>query len=405
MKKIVNYLFATVLGLSATLVSSCDKKDDEGVKSYKLSVAVSLADEDVYFADLGVSELSLSYSKGNGSATEVKIDTLGTELSLPQGVYSISVSGKLSASRLLSGSTSVELYGDGKADVKLSQIASSPLIFRAIRSCGGIKGYTRDNFFEIVNNSDEVQYLDGVLLGCMATGNFTTASAWLDYVDSGIYPADIQGFVVAFPGSGKEHPLEPGKAVVIANDATNHSAAAAEGNLCPDLSKADWEVFVSAEIYSKTKDTDYADVPNLEVVHYVSNDVWCQSLLNGGAFIFKLPEGTSIDDYVKDPANLATTPGTTSATQYLMVPSEYVLDAVSLYNPTKDRSTIRPFFATWDEADGVAQATQWSGKGVRRKVSKVVDGRAYFQDTNNSFQDFLTNVDVVPGAEYNTVDE
>ena len=399
MKKVITILCAAALLLPA--ITSCNK--DGGVTKYKLTLTFALADETQSFAELGIKELTLSYSKGSKETT-VTVDTLGVELEIAQGTYNISVSAPVSDRLTISGASSVELFEDSAVNIELSQIPSSPLIFRAIYSCGGIKGYTRDNFFEIVNNSDEVQYLDQVLLGCMATGNFTAASAWLENVQKGLYPADVQGFVIAFPGSGKEHPIQPGEVVVLANDAVNHSEKAAEGNNFPDLSNADWEVYVSADFKANTKDTDYADVPNMNIVHYVSNDIWCQSLLNGGAFMFKLPEGTSIDSFVKDEKNLSTTPGTTSATQYLMVPSEYVLDAVTLYNSSKDKSTFFPFFAWWDEADMVAQATQNSGNGVRRKVTKVVDGRAYYKDTNNSAADFITNVKIVPGAKYTEVD-
>ncbi|MCR5561550.1 MAG: DUF4876 domain-containing protein [Bacteroidales bacterium] len=403
MKKV----FVTILiaaAAVASVLSSCQKnpEGEEGVKKYNLTVKLAVADS-LLFEDLGDKSLTLSYSKGADSK-DVPIDTAGVILKLPQGTYSLSVSGKLSPSVSLSGAASVELYQDAEASIELTQIMASPLIFRAIYSCCGIKGYTRDNFFEIVNNSDEVQYLDGVCLGCYSGANYTSASAWLPLVQKGLYPGDVGGAIIAFPGSGKEHPLEPGQAIVLANDATDHSTKAPAGNNCPDLSGADWEVYIGSDLKSNTKDTDYADVPNMEVIHFVSNDVWCQSIQNGGAFMFRMPEGVDVKKFAADSTNLMITPGTQAQTYYVMIPSEYVLDAVSLRNTAKDESTLFPFFASWDEVAMVPQATQNSGNGVRRRVVKVENGRAYYQDTNNSKKDFISNVKIVPGAEYTEVD-
>lgn len=405
MKKAVKLFLAAAATLA--LFAACEDQK-EGVKKYTLTVTTTVAAED-QVEGVSPTDLVLKWTKGgkSGTVTPDALSLVEDEntivVELPQGNYSINVSGVLGYAKI-GGQADVELYDDTEISIELKKIKTSSLIFRTIYSCWGIKGYTRDNYFEIVNNSDEVQYLDNVALGCVSGANFTSASAWLELTRQGLYVGDLGGSVVAFPGTGKDYPLQPGEVVVIANDATNHSELAAEGNNCPDLSGADWEIYIDATLMANTKDTDYTDVPNLRVIHFVSNDIWCQSALNGGVFMFRLPEGQSLEDFAADENNLMTTPGTSATTQYLMIPSQYVLDAVSLYNPAKDRSTIFPFFASWDEADGVDQATQFSGKGVRRKVISVENGIAKYKDTNNSFEDFLTNVTMTPRQAYTEVD-
>jgi hypothetical protein len=42
--------------------------------------------------------------------------------------------------------------------------------------------------------------------------------------------------------------------------------------------------------------------------------------------------------------------------------------------------------------------TGWSGKSIRRKVTKIENGRPYYQDTNNSTNDFLLDQPLKPGV-------
>ena len=96
-----------------------------------------------------------------------------------------------------------------------------------------------------------------------------------------------------------------------------------------------------------------------------------------------------------------TTPGTESSFQYLMFPSEYVLDAIDIWEA--DSEEHYPTFLAVDDAEGIIGPAAWSGKAVRRKVSKIENGRAYYKDTNKSSADLVVEK-VVPGAEPTQVD-
>lgn len=78
-----------------------------------------------------------------------------------------------------------------------------------------------------------------------------------------------------------------------------------------------------------------------------------------------------------------------------MIPSKYLLDAVEMFDATE--STHYHTLLAQDDA-GSALVNGWSGKSIRRKVTKVENGRAYYQDTNNSTDDFLTGQPLTPGV-------
>ena len=94
------------------------------------------------------------------------MDANPKEIELPQGQYKVTVTGKVTdeAKASLSGSTSVDLYAHTPVTVNLQKIMQSTLIFKTIHNAGSKQYYMHESYFEIVNNSDEVQYLDNLIL-------------------------------------------------------------------------------------------------------------------------------------------------------------------------------------------------------------------------------------------------
>ena len=397
-RTILQALWAVLAILAVAPLASCSDDDGgEGVKSYDVTVNLNLPAE--VSAD-NVADLILVTTKGSVSDTIQLASTSATKLTLAQGQYTFSVRGKVKdeAAAYIVANASADVYAEQTVALNLEKVIQSPLIFKAIYTTGGKAGYVLDSYFEIVNNSDEVQYLDNLLLSA-PSGNQTKENAWQAAGYTDLYECG-QGTVLAFPGTGKDYPLQPGQSVLIANDATDHSQAAPEGNFCPDLSKADWEVYIS----KVTGETDYA-APNLNVIF--QNNTYMKAFALGffarGYILAKLPEGITPEAYAADPANIMTTPNTTSTMQYLMIPSKYVLDAVDMWDG--DKETHYPTFLPKDDAQGVIASTTWAGKCIRRKVTKIVNGRPYYQDTNNSSADFLNNQPLTPGQTPTEVDQ
>jgi hypothetical protein len=398
MKKNVMKFFYVMIAIVMILpVTSCSKDDDNGVQSYQLALGFDFP-SGLEASNIG--NVKLVMTKGTKNDT-IKLTTLkDTVLSLAQGQYSFTVLGKVKdeAAAYISGTTSVDLYANTSSKISIQKVVQSPLIFKAIYTTGGKSGYVMDEYFEIVNNSDEVQYLDGLILSS-PTGNQKTANAWQANGYTDIYECG-QGTVVAFPGTGKDYPIQPGQSVVVANDAANHNVLAPAGNLCPDLSGANWEIYIS----NVTGEVDYS-APNLDVIF--QNNTYMKAFGLGffgrGYILAKLPDGMTPAGFAANASNIMTTPGTTSTMQYLMIPSKYVLDAVDIWNPGSE--THYGTFLAADDAQGVLASTAWAGKCVRRKVTKIVNGRAYYQDTNNSSNDFLNGQDLTPGKTPTSVDE
>lgn len=118
---------------------------------------------------------------------------------------------------------------------------------------GSSQKYFFDQFIELYNSSDSTKYLDGVMV-MRFSGNTAGKGSGADEGDDG----DIDGatYVFKFPGNPGEtnYPFPPGKFIVLAQNAINHTAS---GGI--DLSHADWEFFNQ---YS-TKDMDNQGVPNI----------------------------------------------------------------------------------------------------------------------------------------------
>ena len=383
---------------------SCSEDNDEGMKSYKLTVSYSLP-SDVEASNVEELKLILGSTAKNDT---LSLDANPKEIELPQGQYKVTVTGKVAdeAKAYLSGSTSVDLYANTSVTVNLQKVMQPSLIFKTIHNSGSKQYYMHESYFEIVNNSDEVQYLDNLILTA-PTGNQQTANAWQANGYEDLYACG-QGSVVAFPGNGHDYPLQPGESVLIANDATNHKLAygedvsqAADYASCPDLSNADWEIYLDYN----ANDVDY-DAPNLKTIFYNNQYMFAFGLgVSGRSYVLaKLPEGMTPEAYAALESSVMYEPGTSSTSMsYLVIPSKYVLDAVDIYDPETENHY--PTFLPQDDATGVKGNPMYSAKCIRRKVTKIENGRPYYQDTNNSAADFLRDQPLTPGETPTSVDE
>lgn len=383
-------LVAALLLVGSAAFFSCNNDDDVKIKSYPMEVKFALNDG-LAWNNITDAKLIVSNDKGLHDTISIKGDTT---ITFVQGQYNFVVTGKVKdeAAAYVQGTAGANLFQNATVNVALSKVVRSSLIFKAIYTTGGKQGYMKDGYFEIVNNSDEVQYLDGLILSAPA-GKQQNKNAWQANGFEDLYACG-QGQVLAFPGSGHDYPLQPGQSVLIANDGANHKDLAGAGNHCPDLSKADWEVYLSYV----NGEIDYS-AKNLDVI-FVNNKYMKAFGLGffGRAYVLaRLPQGMTPEAFAADHSNIRKEPGNAAATmEYLVIPSKYVLDAVDIWDA--QTTNHYPTFQAKDDAEGVLASKAWEGKCVRRKVTKVVNGRAYYQDTNNSANDFLNNQELKPGV-------
>ncbi len=256
----------TVQRASITVNVSVDPSDAALASQAQLS----LAGATVRFVRVGSGEPERARTLDQSGS--VRLD------SLLEGRYAISVDRVLSETELarLEPSQREAAVFAGGTQVNLSPPSPQTLSIALVAARRGslviseLFGYAPDapNFYsfghyiEVYNNVDTTVFLDGVLLfrtpgtlhaaspaACSITDAFRSDSTT-------IWPS----LIWAFPGSGREYPVPPGTARVMAMDAINHRAASPLTQQV-DLSRADFE-----EIGSEA-DTDNPFAANLVRVY------------------------------------------------------------------------------------------------------------------------------------------
>lgn len=397
MKKYFSFALMALMMLgSAVMFTSCGDDDDK-VKTYQLNVNLSL--NDGLTLD-NISNLKMVVTNSLEQEQTIELADIATTMTVVGGQYNFVVSGKVKdeAAAYATGTGSASVYADSNVTIQVSKSLQGTLVWKTIYTTGAKAGYLKDSYFEIANNSDEVQYLDQVMM-FYATSGQTAESSWqaAGFLDR--YPM-AQGSLVCFPGNGTDYPLQPGESVLIANDAANHKELSGS-DACPDLSNADWEIYLSK---ATRNEVDY-QTKDMVDVYYSSFTIasFAQGLFNGGYVIAKCPEGMTPQQFVEDTNNFSTTPGTTSTNLILLMPSKYIIDAVMMWDCRK--TSFYGNFLPKDDASGILSSPSNSGKCIRRKVSKIENGRVYYQDTNNSANDFLNNQPLTPGVTPTSVDQ
>ncbi len=398
MKKVIK--FFGIFAACSVILTSCDWFDT--LKLYNATFTFT-PEDNIEVADL--TDITLIVTGPEVDTLELNSLAPVTDL-LVQGQYTATLTARVKddATAQISGYATFDLFEEKQVNIDLSLSYKSPLVFKTIYSTGGAQYYVLDSYVEIVNNSDEVQYLDGLMLAC-PLGNLKQESAWQvafpDKYNSG------QGAVLAFPGNGTDYPLQPGEFIVLADQAMNHKLAYGtdeskkeEYQKSPDLSGANWEK------YYGNGDTDNENVPNMKVV-YTNNKsmkMWAFGVTGRAYMLIRLPEGMTPEQFAADENNYSTTPNTSATTLFMLFPSKYVLDAVDIYGNGVAAESNYPFFLAKDDAKGVEASPSYAGKCVRRKVEKIVNGRVYYKDSNNSSVDFKNNQDNTPGLVPNSID-
>ncbi len=399
----VKYFSLLILLTGVLSLSSC-KSDDE-IKQ----TAVTLTNSSIQGLDNpAVSNLVYSFknvSTGKTvTSTELQSAGNSTQYYLPEGLYNITAEGDVSYSE--SGKTlsakvkgykeSVQLTGDAvsvalnlfiyydNADFVISEVE-----FTGTKTPEG-KTYLGDQYIKIYNNSDSVLYADGLLI---LESEYGTNSKY-DYSPDIMSQAMTVQAIYMIPGSGKEHPVNPGKSILISDKAIDHTAINTNSF---DLSKSDFEWYDVSTVASQ-QDTDNPDVPNLDKIYCYTKSVW--TLHNQGVkayAIARLDKSVTKDAFLtsykyEGSYKLHLTAGdyTINVNSY-KIPNSWIIDAVNV----SVKSTFQWIVTDpsldmgWTYCSEVASDANRFGKSIRRKVlSSTPDGRQILKDTNNSTNDF-----------------
>lgn len=391
MKKIVILLIA----VSAIFATSCQKDDDP---VYQLSVTVNFPD--TYASTVAEGAWVFATESGSGRIDSAQTDGSGVALitDLPAGIYNVSAALTLTESKaetetgvaevivLSAAKNNFSVLQDSELSLDLVGAALGGFVFKEVYYTGSKtledKSYFSDQYYEIYNNSTDVIYADGLCIGIVDGWAFkATISVWLE-------PYPTKQAMTSFwyvPGTGTEHPINPGESIIIAQDGIDHQTDTLGNPNSPvNLGDADFEVFVYRD---DNKDLDAPAVPNME--HGFDNGLgydWLTSVFGCGYVIFRV-DG-DIDTYVTN--NKATKPESTSTKEYVLIDNTMIIDAFQAY--ADDSETGMPKLHPVNDAGFTFDPNgTYTGKCVRRKVKTVINGRTVYQDTNNSTNDFLND--------------
>ncbi len=393
LRKLFSFMQFTAL---AILLTACS--DDEN--------NVKKANAILYFcAPEWVGE-SFSWTEGTAKFTEINTDsktsldlTSNDQVNIPEGLYSISVEGKIK-------------YGDNTTNVRGSKenllisapsttieitlsyyTTSSGIVFQEIYTTGspkstGTGGLTGDKFFKLYNNTDHTIYADGIAL--LETPILTSDD--YEYTPDPIKSSFYTQVVYVIPGNGTQYPILPGKSIVIADQANDHTS-----NNGLDLQNADFEWYDET---STGADTDNPSVPNLDKWYSYSLSIWTPTNQCNRAFgIARIPVSKEdfLNDYYLECTYIHPANGKTMSKKGYLVPSEWILDAVNMSAKSNFKMLATPVSVDKSYAYVATTISDNSrfGKSIIRKVAETKEnGRVILQDTNDSANDFQCGVTV-----------
>ena len=240
MKKILYYLVPLA---TAFLLCGClkDMKDGELLHGNReVLISIDLPGELASLDKSGFKVTMRNTKIGNTYTSET--DAKGeTRIDAEYGNYSVIISKVADVggiSKFLHATRDFVLNKDGQSagtnNLEIKATARGTIILKEVyfhktKTADGKANYNYDQYFTLCNNSDDVQYLDGVGVGFHTSFNSGKSAVynkfWLGSTSTELrdsIPVNAFGFV--FPGEGREHPIQPGEEVVIALSAVEHTA-------------------------------------------------------------------------------------------------------------------------------------------------------------------------------------
>lgn len=446
-------LFYFILIFSMSIFSfSCKKLQNDwkpNIAPNSLTITISLP-ADSAFTGLPLSNFPVIVK----SERSLRLDTLYTDIhgsvqftNMDNGNYIITSFRKFSEAEMLNYTNVARIVafngtngsyklgtGGGLVTLPLSAGSFGSLVFKQLYYVGsGTQGAsTRDQFVEIYNNTADTIYADSLYFGTAYGINSTYNSlnpTTTPYILSSTRQYDwtkslysvgtpvpstsanadylFANNLFRVPGTGKTYPIAPGNSIIIAASAINHKApyTAANGSavtvanpdLTVDLSKADFEVYLTGLVPIPSPTDIDNPAPNMVLVKVTGTDL-SLSLQRNGFFIFKTKENVSAWFSYPDPSQSRIT---TNTQLYWQVPKKYIIDAVETQYTTStviSSADLVPakLGADLDGGFGYCTGTNNSQALMRKTDSITVGGRHILKETNNSSNDFELRTRAVP---------
>jgi hypothetical protein len=397
------------------IASSCQNKLDDLVSenpysegTRKLNISL-IYPEDFQHEKKAGAQITIINST-NGAEYELLSDDQGkTSIDLQYGFYRVSVTDKgtpISGAIPLFNRTIDQirltdtLKGDMNLNVELFLSYAGQLLIKEVyyRGCTGPdnKTFQYDKYLSIYNNSNDVAYLDSVCLGTVEPYNAPTNPSYWTYINSEGQTVirdtiPIIEAVWQFPGTGTSHPLLPGEEAVVAlSAAVNHTILRP---MSVNLDVPGYWVCYN----QRYTNANYHPSPGPNLANHWLDLLWKEGTATAYPFstsspavvLFRIPE-VGAQAYVNNPANRSRRPASTSSTEYVMIPSAWVLDGVEAFDrETKNKRMPASIDATYIL---MGDEDRYLGKTIHRKIddeaTAKTGGRIVYMDTNNSSNDF-----------------
>jgi hypothetical protein len=384
----------TLIPAAAVALTGCDDSMTGSLPQSAVEVQLTLP---VNVEADDVRDGRFSFLNINTGATDTFLQ--GETIFLLPGLYDVSYSADVTlpngvTSQLKALRQSVTL-GEGENRIILSpylNITGDDFIISEIFFTGTLQGsgnqYNGDDYIKIYNNTDHVLYADGLTL---FESKFTTTQK-LDYTPSIMGEAMTVDALYTIPGSGKEHPVNPGEYLLIADTGIDHRVINPNSF---DLSHADWEWY-DVSTQPSQLDIDSPTVENLDKWYCYTQSIFVlhnQGLKAYGLARIPIDSQTYIKDYYYTyDYTLVTQAGSFPMNQSAYrLPNEWIVDVVNCSaRSTYQWNVSAPVLDMgWTWCSQIEHDKERYFKAVRRKmIALSPEGYPILQDTNNSSEDF-----------------
>lgn len=260
------------------------------------------------------------------------------------------------------------------------------------------KKYDSGKYFKIYNNSNRTLYADGLLI-CLSEFNPWTKRNVTPNIFNSSFPVSA---ILMLPGKGKDYPVEPGKSIVVCDNAINHKTTNPNAyNLTPAavIGKAGTQYLFEFPNTDNPKlgEVDNPEVPNAKVI-FTTMKLNTVYLHNRGAetyAIARLGENISLTEYLnqyKYDYSYLNEAGNISKRSVYKIPNEWIADAANVSTPGKHNwLVISPSIDRgWTYCSLNDKDITRFDTCIKRKIKeKNANGIDILQDTNNSTEDFI----------------
>lgn len=382
-----------LLGVAVLLLAGCTEKSMDSLRTY------STGGVEIHYpqaqSGLSVSAETLTFTnKSTGEAVTV---SRGDDVTLLIGLYDCNYNASVEIDGVegtIYGNVASVVIKDSLRFPMQSYLVvkATDFIFEEIFFAGTLqptgKSYNGDNYIKIFNPTDHVLYADGV---AFCESAFTSSLLYQYDPDIREEAMTVQAIYVV-PGSGTDHPVEPGGSFLICDTGIDHRVANPNSI---DLSHADMEWYDVSSSASNV-DIDSETVPNLDKWYCYTASYWI--LHKRGLKSYALARmQVSKEEYLKNYSydydyviRVAAGDFYMSGSDY-KVPNSWIIDGVNCSVVADHKWNILPpsIDAGWTWCAKTDEDTGKSSKSVQRKVLGYdKDGRRILKDTNNSTNDF-----------------